>query len=113
MTELVSMLVPLEGTLPGWPAAEQPSPLEMLGLLIGVPGLIFVVITILGKANQLIRAGRGDTDVAVDEPIWLGAAPADRAAVTAGDSAPVPGEGRRALTPAVDADEVGGASVRW
>jgi hypothetical protein len=111
------MLVPLEGTLPGWPVANEPSALEVLGLLIGIPGLVFVLIAVLGKGSQLIRAGRGESAVAVDEPLWLGAAPADRSALTSDGTASVPGEGRRALTTAEGSEQgseqLGGASARW
>jgi hypothetical protein len=37
------MLVPLE-TLPGWPAAPDPSVLQILGLLVGLPLILGVVI---------------------------------------------------------------------
>ena len=37
------MLVPLE-TLPGWPAAPNPSVLQFLGLLIGVPLVLALLI---------------------------------------------------------------------
>lgn len=38
------MLMPLE-TLPGWPAAPDPSVLQILGLLLGVPLVLAVVIS--------------------------------------------------------------------
>ncbi|QDP95872.1 hypothetical protein FOE78_08140 [Microlunatus elymi] len=111
MTELVSMLVPLQGTLPFWPTVQEPTAVEVLGLLIGLPALTFVIIAVLGKSKELLRAGRGEADTHLDEPLWLGVAPADRSAITAGDQVPatVPAEGRRAIAPA----EVGGTSARW
>ena len=42
MTDLSSMLVPLE-TLPGWPKVPNPSALETLGLLIGLPLVVIIV----------------------------------------------------------------------
>jgi hypothetical protein len=110
------MLVPLQGTLPGWPDAPDPAPLHVLGLLIGVPAAIFVIISLIGKGRELIRAGRGEPDVAANEPLWLGAAPADRTAVTSGgegERAAQPAEGRRAVTSSDETMQPGGASVRW
>jgi hypothetical protein len=113
VTELVSMLVPLQGTLPGWPVAEQPSALQVLGLLVGLPALVFVIIAILGKSKGLIRAGRGDSAPELNEPVWLGAAPSGRSELTADGTVSVPGEGRRAIASAEQGQTVGGASVRW
>src|SRR3954447_14502810 len=107
------MLVSLQGTLPGWPEAQDPTALEVLGLLIGLPALAFVIIAILGKSPDLVRAGRGENAETIDEPLWLGAAPADRAAITAGDTAPAPAGGRRGITGSSDSAAVGGASARW
>jgi hypothetical protein len=106
------MLVPLQGTLPGWPDAQEPTGLEVLGLLIGLPALVFVIVAVLAKGRELIRAGRGEPIGSADEPLWLGSAPADRAALTQGDSAPAAAEGRQAIAGAPDAT-VGGASARW
>lgn len=110
MTELVSMLVPLQGTLPGWPTAPQPTAVQVLGLLFGIPLIVIIIISLIGKGPELIRAGRGEDQNPVAEAFWLGSAPADRAAVTAGDEttpappAPVASGSQPAL---------GGASVRW
>ena len=112
MTELVSMLVPLQGTLPGWPTAPHPTALQELGLLFGVPLIIIIIISLIGKGPELVRAGRGEDHGAVDAPLWLGAAPADRSAVTAGDQTTDPAAApSRAV--AVPEPMVGGASVRW
>lgn len=106
------MLVPLQGTLPGWPAAPEPTAVQVLGLLIGVPAVIFIIISLIGKGPELIRAGRGEDTSAVGEPLWIGAAPVDRAAVTTGAEA-VPVEGRRAVASTESATSRGGASARW
>lgn len=99
VTELVSMLVPLDGF-----ATTQPPWLDILGLLIGVPAIIFILIAVLTKSKGLIRAARGEHAADPQEPIWIGAAPLESGTVTSTEPAPVP-------VPA--ADEVGGASVRW
>jgi hypothetical protein len=111
VTELVSMLVPLQGTLPGWPTAATPTAIQVLGLLIGVPGLIVLIISLIGKGPELIRAGRGEDASHVDEPLWLGSAPADRAALTAGsETAPAAGQ---EVVASSSQPALGGASVRW
>lgn len=104
------MLVPLQGTLPGWPTAAPPSAVQVLGLLFGVPLIVIIVISLIGKGPELIRAGRGEDQTAPGEPLWLGAAPADRSAVTAAADAPAEPAPARELEPATT---VGGASVRW
>lgn len=103
--------MPLQGTLPGWPQAQDPTGLQILGLLIGVPGVFFLIVVILAKARGLVRAGRGEPEKTTDEPLWLGSAPSDRAELTV-DSIASSG-GRRALVSASDAASVGGASARW
>jgi hypothetical protein len=53
------MLVPLE-TLPGWPAAPNPSVLQFLGLLIGVPLVLALLISgasYLATTRELKRFG--------------------------------------------------------
>lgn len=113
MTELVSMLVPLQGTLPGWPVAEEPTRLQELGLLIGVPALISVIIAVLAKSKQLIRAAQGGEEQEMDAPIWLGAAPDGRSELTAAGTISVPGQGRRAIAASEEEQQVGGTSARW
>lgn len=105
VTELVSMLVPLDAF-----ATTQPSWLDVLGLLIGVPLIVFVVISVLTKSKQLIQAARGGSTPDPGEPIWIGATPSDNGEWDAGERAPV--TGRRAAGEAAGED-VGGASVRW
>jgi hypothetical protein len=70
VSELLSMLVPLE-TLPGWPAAPNPTPLQVLGLLAGLPLLTIVIVFVIAKIGNMVQAGRG-TDVQVTDPLWVG-----------------------------------------
>jgi hypothetical protein len=99
VTELVSMLVPL---------LTQPSWLHVLGLLLGVPAIIFIVISILTKSKQFIQAARGQQPPDPSEPIWIGEVPPEPGTGGSGGAKPELVTGRRAA-----ADEVGGASVRW
>lgn len=53
------MLVPLE-TLPGWPAAPEPSALQLLLLLVGAPlliGLVVAGMSWVGSTRELKRYG--------------------------------------------------------
>ena len=71
MNELVSMLVPLE-TFSGWPQVQNPTPLQSLTLLIGIPLLIAVIVSAIIGIGAKARAGRGDIAEASD-PLWVGA----------------------------------------
>jgi hypothetical protein len=68
--ELLSMLVPLE-TLSGWPAAPDPSTLEVLVLLVGFPLLVFIVVIAIAKIGTAAHAGRGDV-IDASDPLWVG-----------------------------------------
>lgn len=52
------MLVPLSGTLPGWPAAPAPNLLWTLMLILGFPLGIGLIVTFLGKGHQLVQSAR-------------------------------------------------------
>ena len=70
MTELLSMLVPLD-TLAGWPAVQEPTALQSLGLLIGLPALVMVIVFLIAKLGTSAQAKRGDTPAAADS-VWVG-----------------------------------------
>jgi hypothetical protein len=116
MSAITSMLVPLE-TLAGWPPAPNPNPLEVLGLLIGLPLVVVVIISVLIKRRSLSAAGRGSHDSYTD-PTWVGAK-AGVEEILGDDNA----AGQAAIQggPAVDkeaeqakaAGDRGGASARW
>jgi hypothetical protein len=124
------MLVPLE-TLSGWPAAPDPSTLEVLGLLVGFPLLVFIVVIAIAKIGTAAHAGRGDAIQATD-PLWVGgeqqtgvleapsanpgteasdeasSADADQAFARDAEQAPA-GDGEGDET----GEHVGGAGARW
>ncbi len=53
------MLVPIE-TLPGWPAAPNPTVLEALGVLVLIPGVLALVIigaAYLSSSREIKRFG--------------------------------------------------------
>src|SRR5215204_2822602 len=64
------MLVPLE-TLSGWPQVTNPTPLQVLLLLVGFPLLVFIVVVAISKIATSIHAARGD-DINVSDPLWVG-----------------------------------------
>lgn len=71
MNELVSMLVPLE-TFSGWPQVPNPTPLQSLTLLIGIPLLIALIVIAVIEIRARARAKRGDI-ADVSDPLWVGA----------------------------------------
>jgi hypothetical protein len=116
MSEFLSMLVPLQ-TLAGWPTAKDPTPLQSLGLLFGIPLAVMIVVSVLIKARSLMAASRG-SNAKYTQPTWVGAKEgvheilgddnaAGQAALQAGPSVTSRAHGDQA------ADDTGGASARW
>jgi hypothetical protein len=62
--------VPLE-TLSGWPQVPNPSMLQVLGLLVGIPLLVFIVVIAISKIGTAAHAGRGDS-IQASDPLWVG-----------------------------------------
>ena len=65
------MLVPLD-TLAGWPAAQAPTALQSLGLLIGIPALVMVIAFLIAKLGTSVQARRGDSAPTAADPVWVG-----------------------------------------
>ena len=76
-----SLLIPLQGTLPGWPAAPQPSLASVLLLALGVPLAIGIVVSVLGKGQQMVQASHQQRSGGT--PIAAGSS---RAELPAGDA---------------------------
>lgn len=112
----MSMLMPVQ-TLARLPLATDPSPLQVLALLVGFPAFAFVVIALLGKASSLARQGRGES-AEINEPAWLGAAPESRE-LTAGGTVATASSGTSSALETAAGDigtgdiGTGGASARW
>ncbi len=106
--------MPLE-TLSGWPQVSDPTPLQSLILLIGIPLLIAVIVIAIIELGARARARRGDITEASD-PLWVGAQesaeiepipdskPSEQTVTTTGDS-DVEGDDT--------GEHVGGAGARW
>ena len=92
------MLVPLD-TLAGWPPAPNPSWLQILGLLVGLPLVVIVLVIALAKIVNVVR--KGDAHEEVTEPVWVGGRPEQKTEARAEI------EGRQAPS------ESGGAGARW
>ena len=92
------MLVPLD-TLEGWPTAPDPSALQVLGLLFGLPLLVIIIVIAIAKISNAV--GPGDAHEEVTEPVWVGGRP----------------EQKTEATPAIEgsegASDSGGAGARW
>jgi hypothetical protein len=123
------MLVPLE-TLSGWPQVPNPSILQVLGLLVGIPLLVFLVVIAISKIGTAAHAGRGDS-VEASDPLWVGGsqetgaleAPSAnpgteaRDEVAAGEAEPASARSVEQPAGGGEGDEtgehVGGAGARW
>ena len=65
------MLVPLD-TLAGWPAAQEPTVLQTLGLLVGFPALAIIIAFIVARIGTSVQAKRGGQTPAVADSVWVG-----------------------------------------
>ena len=92
------MLVPLD-TLEGWPTAPDPSALQVLGLLFGLPLLVIVIVIAIAKISN--SAGAGDAHEEVTEPVWVGGRPEQKTDATA------------AIESSEGTSDSGGAGARW
>ncbi len=100
MSEPLSMVVLLE-TLPGWPAAPDPTVLQSVGLLIVLPAVVIVIVFAAAFIGNAAKAKR-TTTAEVGDPLWVGG----RAQGELEASGPAEvGEG--------DSNPVGGAGARW
>ncbi len=107
------MLVPLE-TLPGWPDVQEPSLLEVLGLLVGAPLLVIAAVAVWTRVHHAVKGNVGTPAVA-NRPVWVNGrriepsaqSDSSRESIESGYAA----VGRRV---AADEDEAkGGAGARW
>ncbi len=111
------MVVPLQ-TLPGWPAAPEPSVLNVLALLVGGPLVVIALVAVIARVHHAVRGNMGVPAVA-NQPIWVNGQriePAtqdegSRAAIEAGHAAV--GASTESSTDTTDTTDTGGAGARW
>ena len=63
------MVVPLE-TLPGWPNVEDPSLLQVLGLLVGAPLLVILLVAVITRVHHAVKGNVGTPSV-MNQPVWV------------------------------------------
>jgi hypothetical protein len=103
-------------TLFGWPEVPTVTPLEMLGLLGGIPLVVIVLAFAVAKADAVIKGSKRGPGPQPGDPIWMGGNA--RSIMGGAEDQLTPAElERRQLalppaTPTADAD-AGGASARW
>ena len=113
------MLVPLE-TFSGWPQVRNPTALQSLTLLIGIPLLIAVIVGGTIQLRAKARARRGDV-VDASDPLWVGARESAEVEPVSDDAGAITGDQAtsevRAAGENVEGDDsgehVGGAGARW
>jgi hypothetical protein len=81
------------------------TPLEALGLFVGIPALSILIIVIAVYAPGWVKGGGSGDGNASDGPLWL-SSPAGAAAAPSGPGMITPGG-------PTDHEERGGASARW
>jgi hypothetical protein len=64
------MLLPLD-TLAGWPTVKPPTVLQSLGLLVGAPLLVAIIVFAIAKIGTTVQAKRGEAPPAADS-VWVG-----------------------------------------
>ena len=108
--------MPLDVTLFGWPEVPPTSPLQELGLLVGIPLVVILIVFAVSKGNKVMHESRRGPGPHEDDPIWMGG----RArSIMGGAEDELTDEElqRRQLTaapttPTLESD-AGGASARW
>lgn len=114
------MVVPLE-TLSGWPQVRNPTALQSLILLIGIPLLIAVIVIALIEIRAKARDRRGDV-VDASDPLWVGARESaevepvsdDAGTIITGDQITSEAKAGGENVEGDDTGEhVGGAGARW
>jgi len=107
-------------TLFGWPQVPTVTPLEMLGLLGGIPLVLILLIYGIAKADAVMKASKRGPGPQPGDPVWMGG----RSRSIMGGAEDLLPElpsaeetQRRQLTtaPATPTSEAdaGGASARW
>ena len=110
------MVVPLE-TLPGWPNVQDPSILQVLGLLVGAPLLVILLVAVITRVHHAVKGNVG-TPAVMNQPVWVNGRRIESASQSSKtDSAQDSmAAGHQAITDRVDREsesDKGGAGARW
>ncbi|SEQ04777.1 hypothetical protein [Microlunatus flavus] len=122
---MTASLVPLDITLFGWPEVPTTSPLAELGLLIGIPLVVILVVIAVSQGNKMMHESRRGPGPHADDPVWMGGrarsimggADDELPAITEGERRALEGSSASgsssATTSATSESDAGGASARW
>lgn len=105
------MLVPLE-TLEGWQDAPPVSALEALGLFVGAPVLVTILIAIYVMITSK-RERRLAAESGVIEPLWLGGGESRGPMLESGVEPATSNKTAALRAAAPEEERPGGASARW
>ena len=110
------MVVPLE-TLPGWPNVQDPSLLQVLGLLVGAPLLVILFVAVLTRVHHAVKGNVG-TPAVMNQPVWVNGRRIESAsqAPKTDSSRESMAAGRQAITDRLEREsesDKGGAGARW
>lgn len=104
-------------TLFGWPEAPQVGPLEMLGLLGGIPLLAILLVYAVAKVDAILKTKKHGPGPHPSDPIWEGGRARSIMGGAEDELTDEEARRRRQLTaapstPTLEAN-AGGASARW
>jgi hypothetical protein len=108
--------MPLE-TLPGWPNVQDPSVLKVLGLLVGGPLVVILVVAAITRIHHAVKGNVG-TPAVMNQPVWVNGRRIESASETSrtdSDRESIAG-GHRAITERLEREaehDKGGAGARW
>jgi len=104
-------------TLFGWPEAPTVTPLEMLGLLGGIPLVVIILIFAVAKAHAVLKVHKLGPGPQASDPVWEGGRALSIMGGAEDQLTDDIEDRRRELnaspsTPTLEAD-AGGAGARW
>ena len=116
VNELSSMVVPLE-TLPGWPNVQDPSILQVLGLLVGAPLVVILLVAAVTRIHHAVKGNVG-TPAVMNQPVWVNGRRIESASETVRSDSDRESiaAGHRAINERLERereDDKGGAGARW
>jgi len=104
-------------TLPGWPPPPDPSVLHQLGLLVGGPLVLILIVAAITRIHHAVKGNVG-TPAVSNQPVWVNGRRIESASESERTEANQESiaAGRRAVTEREEhgsGDDRGGAGARW